>query len=512
MKLESFKGKVIGKSAFGEVYEGFPQNFYEVKEFPFADGEAALAKLLEGVIQRKSSFTDFAGVNELPDGFEDAFRDEVVSVIELNSLLEKLPSRKLSSSLAKSLATLLANVSFIADKNFFAEVVLQDSIGLKQLAFFFADPNLEELMVNGLDSIFVFHKEFGMCKTNVALDEKAFGNIVQRMAISVGKQFGPKDSLLDARLPDGSRVNATYSDVSPKGITLTIRKFAPVPITILDLIESNTLTSEAAAFLWVMVDGFDVNPANILITGGTATGKTTLLNVLANFIRFNKRIVSIEDTLELSLLGRDNWVPLETKHSIGEEVSMDSLLRNSLRMRPDRLVVGEVRGPEASTLFNAMDTGHQGCLGTIHANNAREMIIKLQEKPLSVPQSMLPLVDLIIVLGRHFSKEKGIQRNITQIAEVTRMENKVLLGTVYDFDRTENSLRRTVIPSHIFEEMAERATMTKNDLKQEISIRQGILEWMVKQNIRKPMEVLEVIQAYYFDQEEVLSIVSKGLS
>jgi flagellar protein FlaI len=191
---------------------------------------------------------------------------------------------------------------------------------------------------------------------------------------------------------------------------------------------------------------------------------------------------------------------------------MDSLLRNSLRMRPDRLVVGEVRGPEASTLFNAMDTGHQGCLGTIHANNAREMIIKLQEKPLSVPQSMLPLVDLIIVLGRHFSKEKGIQRNITQIAEVTRMENKVLLGTVYDFDRTENSLRRTVIPSHIFEEMAERATMTKNDLKQEISIRQGILEWMVKQNIRKPMEVLEVIQAYYFDQEEVLSIVSKGLS
>jgi flagellar protein FlaI len=223
----------------------------------------------------------------------------------------------------------------------------------------------------------------------------------------------------------------------------------------------------------------------------------------------NERVVSIEDTIELSLLGRENWVALEGRSSVGSEVTMDALLKNSMRMRPDRIVVGEVRGSEALTLFTAMDTGHQGCLGTIHANNARETIIKLQERPLSVPQAMLPLLDFVVVMERHYSPETGMVRRVTQIVELSRMEQKVLFGTLFEYDNKSDSLKRTEISSSIFEEVAQKNSMTKNELKKELEVRKVVLEWMIKQGIRKPLEVLEVIESYYYNPEKVLSTISE---
>lgn len=512
MPLNESKGKKLSSSPFGDVYEGFPQNFYEVQQMPFAEKEQAFMGLLERVIQRKASFKELSDFGGAGEEFSAAFREEVVSIVEINSLLEKLPSNKIFSDLFNAFVGCLNRVDFVSNKELFAGVVLQNSIGLKQFAFFLLDDSLEELMVNGLDNVFVFHKQHGMCRADMRTDEKSFGVVLQRVASSVGKKFDSGNPLLDARLPDGSRVNATFTDVSPRGISLTIRKFSPIPLTVIDLIESGTLDFDLAAFLWTMVDGFDVTPANILVTGGTATGKTTFLNVLANFIRINNRIVSIEDTLELSLLERKNWVPLEARNSAGEEVSMDDLLKNSLRMRPDRIIVGEVRGKEALTMFVAMDTGHDGVLGTIHANDAREAIIRLQEPPMSVPEALLPLVDLIVVLGRHHSKEGGMQRNILQVAEVSRMENKVLLANVFEFDKSSGAVKRTDLPSAIIERMANANAVSKNELKQEILMRQKVLEWVYEKKIRKPEEVLEVIQDYYFQPDKVLSLVSKHFS
>jgi len=190
---------------------------------------------------------------------------------------------------------------------------------------------------------FVFHKQYGMCKANVEIENKALVDLIGRIALTIGKEFNAKNALLDARLPDGSRVNATLNELSPTGATLTVRKFSTIPLTILDLIDNGTITSEAAAFLWLMVDGLGNYPRNILISGGTTSGKTTFLNILSNFVRLSERVVSIEDTIELSLLGRDNWVALEARSSVSEQVSMDALLRNAMRMRPDRIIVGEVR-------------------------------------------------------------------------------------------------------------------------------------------------------------------------
>jgi flagellar protein FlaI len=293
-------------------------------------------------------------------------------------------------------------------------------------------------------------------------------------------------------------------------VSLTVRKFSQIPLTILDLIENKTISSELASFLWVLVDGGGNFQKNILIVGGTASGKTTLLNVLANFSRLHERIVSIEDTLEISLLSRDNWVALEAKSNSGEEITMDDLLKNSLRMRPDRIIVGEVRGKEALTLFTAMDNGHAGCMGTIHANNAREAVVKLQERPFLVPSTMIPLVDLIVVIQRFYSKESGIKRRITEISEVSRMDNKVLLGNIYDYDDSLGQIKRTEVPSRIMDILSNQLSMTKNDLKKEIETRQLILDWMIEKNIRKPNEVLEFIQSYYYRPDKVLQMIKSG--
>jgi flagellar protein FlaI len=188
---------------------------------------------------------------------------------------------------------------------------------------------------------------------------------------------------------------------------------------------------------------------------------------------------------------------------------MDDLLKNSLRMRPDRIIVGEVRGPEAQTLFVAMDTGHEGCMGTLHSNSARELLTRLREKPMSVPDSMLPLLNLILVQYRIYDKKKGAMRRVAQVAELSRMDEKVLLSNVFEWNRKTDKIERTAIPSNILEMLSNATGMTKNELKQEMVLRQRVLDWMLKKGIKDNLEVEKVIQRYYVDPETILKEVLK---
>ncbi|EEB73584.1 Type II/IV secretion system protein kinase [Thermococcus sp. AM4] len=247
-----------------------------------------------------------------------------------------------------------------------AELIVQSMLGYGLLDPLVRDDNLEEIMVIGTNKpVYVWHRRFYMCKTNIVFkEERDILNIIERIAREVGRRIDQQNPLLDARLPDGSRVNATIPPISLDGPTITIRKFKKDPLTIIDLIKYGTMNSDVAAFLWLLVDGLGVKPANILVAGGTGSGKTTTLNALAMFIPPSERVISIEDTAELQL-PVEHWVRLETRPPNIEgkgEVTMDDLVKNTLRMRPDRIIVGEVRGPEARTMFTAMNTGHNGAL------------------------------------------------------------------------------------------------------------------------------------------------------
>ena len=193
------------------------------------------------------------------------------------------------------------------------------------------------------------------------------------------------------------------------------------------------------------------------------------------------------------------------------EVTMDDLLKNALRMRPDRILVGEVRGGEAQTMFVAMDTGHRGMMGTVHANNAKETLIRLKSEPMSVPESMLPLLDLIVVQYRQYVKDKGMIRRISQVAEISRMDEKVLLSNIFEWDRSNDLVKKTDVPARVLETLAERAGITKKELMREIAVRQKILEWMLENNIREQAEVEKIIQGYYFNPKYILEKITKGI-
>lgn len=498
-----------------EIFEGFPYNFYELKAEPFSVQELEIAKALIGTINRHLSVSELKRQLKAEQELIEEFNSQIIQSIELSQLIDKFPSSIQWSELSKSLSSLLKkNFPSVKNSDDLAEYVLGNSIGFKKLHSLLSDSRLEEVMVNGFDrNVFVFHRKSGLCKTNIAIEKKMLENILGKIASTVGKKFNEENPLLDARLPDGSRANATFSNVSAFGHTLTVRKFSRTPMSIIEMIERKTVSSELAAFLWLMVEGLNIEPMNIIVTGGTGSGKTSFMNSLASFIRYSDRIISIEDTQETDLGGRENWIPLESRLKIGtgEEVSMNDLLKNALRMRPDRIIVGEVRGEEAQTLFTAMDTGHRGILGTLHSNTAKEMLTRLKSAPMHVPEPVIPLLNLSVVMVKMYDRERGVIRRIKEVAELASMEDKVLLSNIFEWGRKSDSIQQTDVPSHLLDVLAEHTDYSKKELKNEILVRQRILEWMLESGIKSSSEVDSTIQQYYLNPLSVIEKASKGL-
>ncbi|RLF59523.1 MAG: CpaF family protein, partial [Thermoplasmata archaeon] len=316
--------------------------------------------------------------------------------------------------------------------------------------------------------------------------------------------------LLDARLPDGSRVNATLPAVTPRGATLTIRKFRRIPLTIADLINLRTLSPLAAAFLWLAVEGLKTKPANIIILGGAATGKTTTLNVLSYFIPEDERIISIEDVQEISLKHK-HWIPMETKPPDIEtknEITMDDLLKNALRMRPDRIILGEVRGAEALTLFTAMNTGHEGCLSTLHANSAREGITRLKSHPMNVPSVMIPALDLIIAQKKQVVGD-NVYRRMFEIAEISGREGDTILTNIlFIHDPKRDILEERILNGGYIQELSRLTNMSVREIDEEIFLREKILKLLTKLNYNAD-QIHTLVQMYYKNPDGVIELLSR---
>ena len=396
----------------------------------------------------------------------------------------------------------------VRDTDKLAAQISQEMLGYAELDPMIKDDDLEEIMVIGTNNpVFVYHRKLGMMKTNVVFDDDAnIKAIIDVIARQVNRRIDQQTPILDARLGDGSRVNATIPPVSADGSSLTIRKFRKDPLTVIDLINFKTMSSHLAGFLWLCVDGLGVKPCNAIIAGGTGSGKTTTLNTVTSFTPPRERIITIEDTLELQL-PHAHVLRMETRPPNIEgkgELSMDNLVKNSLRQRPDRVIVGEVRGSEAITLFTALNTGHSG-FGTLHSNTARETITRLINPPMNVPNIMIPALDFIIMQNRMYRSEGGSIRRITEVAEVVGMEEgNVQLNRVFEWNNMVDKVEYVGIASQTIREIAELRGITITEIEEEIEKRRLVLEYMTDNNIRSINEVGEWISNYYRDPDELL--------
>ena len=387
--------------------------------------------------------------------------------------------------------------------------ILRDIIGYGKIDSLIQDDELEEIMINGIDKpIFVYHRQHGMMKTNIEFsDERELMDLIDSIARQINRRIDQESPILDGRLTDGSRINATIPPVSADGPSLTIRKFKKDPFTIIDLINSKTISVELAAFLWLCFDGLGVKSANAIISGGTSSGKTTTLNALCSFINPKERIITIEDTLELQI-PHEHVIRMETRPANVEnkgELTMNDLVKNSLRQRPDRIIVGEVRADEVITLFTALNTGHSG-FGTLHSNDARETITRLTNDPMSVPEIMIQAIDFIIMQNRIYTPSGVSYRRISEVAEVVGIEEGVVqLNKIFQWNPETDRIDNVSITSKTLSQIASLSGKSLSEIHKEIENRELVLKHMVDYDIRSVGDVKSVLDLYYADSEKVLN-------
>ncbi len=390
-------------------------------------------------------------------------------------------------------------------KDFLITYLIQKSLGLGNLEIMMDDVLLEEIVINSSsEPVWVYHKKHGWLKTNLYIsDEERVRHYATMIGRKVGRQISILEPLLDANLNEGDRVNATLFPISTQGNTITFRKFSRNPFTITHFLTSGTMSYEAASLIWLCMQ----YEMSALISGGTASGKTSVLNVLATFFPPNQRIISIEDTREIRLPKFLHWVPMSTRLANAEGrggINMEDLLVNSLRMRPDRVLVGEVRRKmEAETLFEAIHTGHS-VYATFHANSAEETILRLINPPIEVPKTMLPAISLIIV---QFRNRRTGKRRTFQIAEILPDASANLLMQYNPKTDTLNEVNKS---KSILSTLKLFTGFDDMEIKKDLAEKQRILQYLVGQNIDNVDGVGRVMAEYYTNKEGLMNAIRQN--
>ena len=345
--------------------------------------------------------------------------------------------------------------------------------GFGLLGAIMADDDITEVMINGPEDIFI-EKKGCLQKLDQSFEsESRLEDIVQKIVGLAGREVNQANPIVDTRLPDGSRVNVVLPPIARNGATVTIRKFSKTPMTIEQLIKFGSITQDIANVLEKLIRA----KYNIFICGGTGSGKTTFLNALSNYIPKEERVITIEDSAELQIVGIDNLVSLETRNANASgagQITIRDLIKSSLRMRPERIVVGEVRGAEALDMLQAMNTGHDGSLSTGHANSTKDMLSRLETMVLqgaeglpleAVRQQIASAIDIII----HLSRLRDHSRKTMEITEVIGYENgEIILNPLYRFEEDENST---------LEKVSGTLKRTENPLQNDFKLRlAGIYE------------------------------------
>lgn len=392
--------------------------------------------------------------------------------------------------------------------------IYRDFIGLERLEPIMRDPYIEDVSCDGLNvPLYLLHRKYGSLRTNVVFDDEAnLNNFVVNLAQRCGKYISYARPYMDGKLPDGSRVNATYErEITTNGSTFTIRKFREVPLTPLDLIKNGSCSKEIMAYLWLAVE----NGASILVSGGTATGKTTLLNAISVFIPIDFKIVSIEDTRELNL-PHEHWIPAVEKYGFGPpdsqgnrygEVSMFELLKESFRQNPDYVIVGEVRGKEATVLFQGMASGH-GCLGTIHGADINSVVDRLTLPPIDISPELLGELDILISITHAVSQGPSARR-IKSISEIVGYDthiDRINTEKIYVWNSVTDKFEKRVFQP--LKDFKPKTGSLISDVNKEIESRIKVLDWMIDQKVDTLHKFSHVVNKFRKEKDELFKEIS----
>ena len=381
---------------------------------------------------------------------------------------------------------------------------IRDFIYLGKIEPLMRDHMVEEISCDGTNiPLYIWHREFESIPTNILFEtDKELNNFARKVSYMSGKHVSMANPIVDAALPDGSRINLTLGhEITKRGSTFTIRRFRADPITIVDLIKFQTMSADIAAYLWYVAE----KNSTMLVAGGTASGKTTALNALASFIRPGQKIVTIEDTQELNL-PHENWIPAVSRQNFTDgqigEINQYDLLRAALRQRPDIIIVGETRGREAYTLFQAMATGHGG-FSSIHADSVEATLTRLASSPMDIPKTLIAnTLDLIYLQLKLRVKDKSVRR-VIQISEIAGLDEKtgeIRTHEIFKWD-PHTDTHTYGGDSIVLNKIKERHGESDEQINYELSKRKLAIEWMVKNNIREHKEVSNNIREFYADPE-----------
>ena len=387
--------------------------------------------------------------------------------------------------------------------------ITRDFVGYGPIDAFMKDPRIEDVSCDGTGiPLFVYHQKYESIKTNVLFpDDNGLNSFVVSLGQRCGKQLSVASPILDGTSFEGHRVQATYSkEVTTRGSSFTIRRFKQKPFTPVELIKFNTASADMVAYIWIAIE----HGKSMMVCGGTASGKTATLNSAGLFIRPGAKIVSIEDTREINL-PHENWIPGTTRSGVGErgpdgkapgEIDMYDLVRAALRQRPNYILVGEVRGKETYTMFQAMATGHP-TMSTMHADSVKSMVNRLENPPINTPRILLTALNFVVI-QTHARIGDSIVRRIKQVVELVGFEpetNELITNTVYEWDpATDTFLYKG--HSFLFDEIMEMKNMTHEEMEAEFQRRIDIVNYMKAKDVTDYREISKIVVSYYQYPEE----------
>ncbi len=513
-QLRSYSDKIMGESIhlspspttydpirFGPLVSfRLPEGYTEVERY-WLDPPFAFVVVLE---DKGTGKTTYHIVEPELTPFERALLDKIK-----DELYDRLPyegSREPEKVFERAYAE-VARALGVKDWRMYHKLLYflkRETLGFGKLDPIFKDRNVEDISCDAPGvPVFLYHRKYYNIETNLIFDREELDTYVMRLVERSGKHVSLARPVVDATLPGGHRLEATFAtEVTSKGSSMSIRKFMGGTFTPVDLIRFGTFSPSMLAYLWIAAE----NRKSIMVIGGTAAGKTSTLNALAFFIPPDAKIVTIEDTRELSLY-QQNWIPMVTREAPGEAMKIDmyELLRQALRQRPECLIVGEVRGREAMTMFQALSTGHTAYC-TLHAGNVQEAILRLESDPMNVPHTMISALDIICVQTIAYLGKKRVRRNqlIAEIVGVTPQTKEVKLVELFSWDPSTDSFKELAEPPS-WKEICKMRNIDRLDLEKEYERRAEFLATMAEKGVTDYDDVSRLINLYYFNPEKAFA-------